>query len=193
MILGEIDLKESEMTRPAPAPRRPVPEEKEFALLAENLPEPAWIADPDGWIYWYNNRWYEYTGTTPDQMEGWGWQAVHDPNLLPDVLFRWKHSIATGQPFEMVFPLRGVDGAYRPFLTRVRPVRDAAGAITHWVGCNADVSQQEQQRLLLATLNETASVVAAELDLERLVQAVYGCRGSPDWRGVRRLLLQRHR
>lgn len=172
MILGEIDLKESEMTRPAPAPRRPVPEEKEFALLAENLPEPAWIADPDGWIYWYNNRWYEYTGTTPDQMEGWGWQAVHDPNLLPDVLFRWKHSIATGQPFEMVFPLRGVDGAYRPFLTRVRPVRDTAGAITHWVGCNADVSQQEQQRVLLATLNETASVVAAELDLERLVQAV---------------------
>jgi len=37
------------------------------------------MAHADGRIYWYNERWYEYTGTTPAQMEGWGWQSVHDP------------------------------------------------------------------------------------------------------------------
>lgn len=148
------------------------PGESEFAALADNLPEAAWIADPDGWIYWYNKRWHEYTGTTPDQMEGWGWQSVHDPELLPDVVSRWKHSIATGEPFEMVFPLRGADGVYRPFLTRARPVRDAFGAITHWVGSNTEVSEQERQREFLQTLNETAALVTAELNLERLVQAV---------------------
>lgn len=152
--------------------KRRSPSASEFAALAENLPEAAWIADPDGWIYWYNNRWYEYTGTTPDQMEGWGWQSVHDPQLLPDVLFRWKHSIATGQPFEMVFPLKGADGIYRPFLTRVQPVRDATGVITRWVGSNTAVAEQDRQRQLLQMLNETASIVAAELNLERLVQAV---------------------
>ena len=51
--------------------------------MAESIPQLAWMARPDGHIYWYNRRWYEYTGTTPEQMEGWGWQEVHDPEVLP--------------------------------------------------------------------------------------------------------------
>jgi len=54
--------------------------------LANAIPQLAWIAQPDGYIYWYNERWYAYTGTTPEQMEGWGWQSVHDPEVLPKVL-----------------------------------------------------------------------------------------------------------
>ena len=53
--------------------------EEQFRTLADNIPQLAWMARPDGWIFWYNRRWYEYTGTTLEQMEGWGWQAVHDP------------------------------------------------------------------------------------------------------------------
>ncbi len=83
------------------------------------MPQLAWTAQPDGYITWYNRRWYEYTGTTPEQMEGWGWQSVHDPATLPDVLRRWKGSIATGTAFDMEFPLRGADGKFRRFLTRV--------------------------------------------------------------------------
>ena len=48
--------------------------------LADSIPNLAWWANGDGYITWYNRRWYEYTGTTPEQMEGWGWQAVHDPD-----------------------------------------------------------------------------------------------------------------
>ena len=51
--------------------------------MAESIPQLAWMARPDGHIYWYNRRWHEYTGTTPEQMEGWGWQEVHDPEVLP--------------------------------------------------------------------------------------------------------------
>ena len=54
------------------------------------MPQLAWIANGDGFIYWYNQRWYEYTGTTPEQMEGWGWQSVHDPDELPRVLERGR-------------------------------------------------------------------------------------------------------
>ena len=59
-------------------------------------------------------------------MEGWGWQSVHDPQALPEVMERWKASIATGEPFDMTFPLRGADGRFRSFLTRVQPLKDAA-------------------------------------------------------------------
>jgi PAS domain S-box-containing protein len=116
--------------------------EEDFRTLADNIPQLAWMADATGWISWYNRRWYEYTGTTQEQMEGWGWRSVHDPEVLPLVLERWNASIASGEPFDMVLPLRGADGVFRPFLTRVMPVHDDAGRIVRWFGTNTDVSER---------------------------------------------------
>ena len=117
--------------------------EKRFRTLANAIPQLAWIAQPDGYIVWYNQRWYDYTGTTPEQMEGWGWQSVHDKDELPKVLDLWKASIATGEPFDMTFPLRGADGIFRPFLSRGYPMKDAEGRIVQWFGTNTDISAQK--------------------------------------------------
>jgi PAS domain S-box-containing protein len=93
-------------------------------------------------------------------MRGWGWQSVHDPQVLPQVLARWAHSLASGEAFEMTFPLLGKDGRFRPFFTRVEPLKDASGRVTHWFGTNTDVSalhaaeqqlRQAEERLRLAT------------------------------------------
>jgi PAS domain-containing protein len=81
-------------------------DERYFRSLAENIPALCWIADADGYIFWYNRRWYEYTGKTPAEMEGWGWQSVHDPRSLAAVLDHWKAAISSARPFEMVFPIR---------------------------------------------------------------------------------------
>jgi PAS domain S-box-containing protein len=118
--------------------------EEQFHALADSIPNLAWWANGDGYITWYNKRWYEYTGTIPKQMEGWGWQSVHDPKVLPEVLEKWKESIATGQPFDMEFPLRGADGVFRPFLTRVLPLKDTAGQVLRWFGTNTDISALRQ-------------------------------------------------
>jgi len=118
--------------------------EQRFRAMADNIPNLAWMANADGWIYWYNKKWYEYTGTVAEQMEGWGWQSVHDPNELPKVMERWQASIATGKNFEMVFPLKGADGIFRSFLTRVLPVYDDEGKITQWFGSNTDITEQQQ-------------------------------------------------
>ncbi len=112
--------------------------------MADAMSQLAWMANPDGFITWYNRRWYEYTGTTPKQMEGWGWQSVHDPKLLPKVLERWKASIATGEPFDMEFPLKGVDGKFRPFLTRGVPFKDSEGRVLRWFGTNTDISEARE-------------------------------------------------
>ena len=118
--------------------------ERQFRTLAESIPQLAWMANPDGHIFWYNRRWYDYTGTTLEQMEGWGWQSVHDPDELPKVLGRWKGSIATGESFDMVFPLKGSDGVFRPFLTRVEPVKDGDGRVVRWFGTNTDITEQRR-------------------------------------------------
>ncbi len=141
--------------------------EEEFHILADAVPQLVWMAGPDGSIFWYNSRWYEYTGTTPAQMEGWGWQSVHDLTVLPQVLEKWKESIRLGTPFEMTFPLRGADGEFRPFLTRVIPVRDASGNVTRWFGTNTDVSdevrvQEKLQNALIASQRLAAIVESAD-------------------------------
>ena len=118
--------------------------EGQFHTLANAIPQLCWMANADGCVFWYNQRWYEYTGTTLQQMEGWGWQSVHDPDTLAEVLERWKSSIATGDPFDMVFPLRGADGVFRPFLTRIMPVRDREGKVSGWFGTNTDLSDQRK-------------------------------------------------
>jgi PAS domain S-box-containing protein len=120
--------------------------EDNLRMLADSIPQLAWMAEPDGFIFWYNRRWYEYTGTTPAEMEGWGWQSVHDPAILPRVVERWKDSIATGEPFEMEFPLRGADGVFRWFLTRVNPLRDSKGEIVRWFGTNTDIDELRRMR-----------------------------------------------
>lgn len=119
-------------------------ESEKLRQLANTIPQLAWMANPDGEIHWYNDRWYAYTGATPESVKGRGWQSVHDPRMLPAVTEKWKASIATGEPFEMTFPLRGADGEFRPFFSRALPLRDAAGRIVQWFGTNTDVSPLER-------------------------------------------------
>jgi PAS domain S-box-containing protein len=138
---------------------------EDFYEVANNLPTLCWVADAAGSIFWYNRRWYEYTGASPESQEGWGWTSVHDPDRLPDVLNRWKYSIATGEPFEMTFPLKGNDGIFRPFLTRVVPQRDPAGIIVRWLGTNVDISAQLAAE---ASLRESEALYRAALTAGRM-------------------------
>jgi two-component system, chemotaxis family, CheB/CheR fusion protein len=137
----------------------------QFRALAESIPHLAWMATPEGHIFWYNRRWYDYTGTTFEQMEGWGWQSVHDPAELPKVVTRWKASLASGQPFDMVFSIKDGDGEFRPFLTRVEPVKDDTGRVVHWFGTNTDISAAKRAEDQLRDGKEQLDFALAAADL----------------------------
>lgn len=115
--------------------------EKQFRGLANTIPQLCWMANSDGWIFWYNRRWYDYTGTTLEEMEGWGWQKVHHPDHVARVIERIKKSFETGEPWEDTFPLRGRDGDYRWFLSRALPIRATDGSILRWFGTNTDITE----------------------------------------------------
>ncbi len=91
--------------------------EQQFQVLADNTPALCWMADATGTGLWSNSRWYEYTGTTPEVMQGTGWQSVLDPQILPSVLERWSAAITT--------------------------VRDTVGHVVRWFGTNVDISEQQ--------------------------------------------------
>jgi PAS domain S-box-containing protein len=135
-----------DMTRQRrPQGRSDAPEDLErFRRLVDNIDQLAWMTDESGFIYWYNQRWYDYTGTTPAAMRGWGWTAVHHPDHVDRVVAGFRASIASGQPWEDTFPLRSRDGSYRWFLSRTQPVRGADGRISHWYGTNTDVTDRRE-------------------------------------------------
>jgi PAS domain S-box-containing protein len=154
-------------------PDRLLEGEKQFQLLADFVPQLMWLANPDGWIYWYNKRCYDYSGATAEQIAGWGWQIVIDPDALPPLMEGWTRAITNREPFEMVFPLKAADGSFHPFLSRVQPLKDDQGRVLRWFGTLTDISEQkraeERLQLLLNELNHrvknTLSTVSAIANL----------------------------
>ncbi|RUL85841.1 PAS domain S-box protein [Tautonia sociabilis] len=131
-----------------------------FEALAENIPQLAWMADPSGSIFWYNRRWYDYTGTTLEQVRGWGWQVVHHPDHVNRVVEKIRRCFQSGQVWEDTFPLRGKDGRYRWFLSRAVPIRDSSGRVTRWFGTNTDVTDQRRTEAELAEAKRQAEAAS---------------------------------
>jgi PAS domain S-box-containing protein len=146
--------------------------EEQFHSLADAIPQLVWMADADGSVRWFNERWYEYTGISLEQNSEWGWQSVHDPRLLPEIMGRWKRSLMSGEAFEMVFPLRSKDGKYKPFLTRAVPMRDANGRITRWFGTNTDINVEfEIRQQIEASQLKLQSALHASQRLAAIVES----------------------
>ena len=138
--------------------------ETQFSTLADNIQNLAWMANADGFVFWYNQRWYDYTGTQKEEIEGWGWQSVIDPLYLPMVLTGWKNAIETGKPFEMTFPLRAVNGKYRSFITRAFPIHDSDQKVIRWVGTHTDIHEHlEHSHFLESNLKEVYEEMQAIL------------------------------
>jgi len=149
-----------------PAPAASLAErERRFATFVDELPLLAWEADASGWIDYYNKRWFSYTGTTLEEMEGWGWARVHHADDLPRMLRVWRNALENGLPWEDSFRLRRADGALRWHLSRAFPLRDASGQIVRWFGSNTDV---HEQRL---ALEERAQLLKVEQGLRAAAEA----------------------
>ena len=158
------------------------------------IPNLAWMADPNGNVYWYNKRWYEYTGITPHDMAAHGWQSAHDPKALPKVLKQWEACRTSGEPFVMTFPIRGADTVFRPFLTRMVPIKNPDDTIRCWIGTATDISEQvgaedalrQSERRIQAIFDAVIDCITV-FDMQGNVvmmnssaAAVYGIKGGGD-------------
>jgi PAS domain S-box-containing protein len=151
----------------------------ELRALANSMPQLAWIAEQDGAVVWYNQRWYDYTGTTPEQMTDNGWQRVYAPDCLAAMITHWEQSCRSGKPFELEVPIRSASGEFRWFLMLANPVHRADGSVLRWFGTCTDVDQvkraQEALRdetAVLELLNRTGAALASQRDLNPLLQDV---------------------
>ncbi|MGE5401166.1 MAG: sensor histidine kinase [Ignavibacteriales bacterium] len=129
--------------------------EERFRQLADAMPQIVWSAEPDGYMDYFNERWYEYTGFNPGETMGWEWQQVVHPDDVAGTVDSWKNALSTGNIYEVTFRLKRHDGEYRWQLGRGIPLKDLSGKIIKWFGSTTDIHEQKINQVKLeVTLKE---------------------------------------
>ncbi|GAC1578266.1 MAG: hypothetical protein NVS3B5_10810 [Sphingomicrobium sp.] len=124
-----------------------------FVTLADTMPQMVWSTLPDGFHDYYNARWYEFTGVPQGSTDGEGWNGMFHPDDQELAWAKWRHSLETGDPYEIEYRLRDRHGDYRWVLGRALPMRDEAGRITRWFGTCTDIHDHKtalEQRELIS-------------------------------------------
>ena len=131
--------------------------EQQFHTLADALPQLVWMAHTDGTVFWFNVRWYEYTGFESENPIQCDWKGFLAPDSLTSATTLWHQSLRAGTALEVELPLRGKDGQYRPFLTRIIPLRDRDLNISMWIGTHIDISEQKLREEHTRIVNDELS------------------------------------
>jgi PAS domain S-box-containing protein len=127
--------------------------EEKFRTFAQALPNHVWSARPDGQLDWFNEQVMSYCGCDHGTLAGGGWLQIIHPNDAERATAAWRHALRTESLYEIEFRIRRRDGAYRWFLARALPMRDAEGVVTHWLGTNTDMEEQRAAREILMSTN----------------------------------------
>jgi PAS domain S-box-containing protein len=158
--------------------------ENRFRTLADTMPQMVWSTLPDGYHDYYNARWYEFTGVPAGSTDGEAWNGMFHPDDQERAWTVWRHSLTTGDPYEIEYRLRHADGTWRWVLGRALPIRDGEGAITRWFGTCTDI---HEQKLAL----EEREVISQELShrIKNIFSVIAGlvtfsARGRPEFAGV---------
>ncbi|MGN6185304.1 MAG: PAS domain S-box protein [Thermoanaerobaculia bacterium] len=153
--------------------------EERYRLLIDMIPQNIWTTDAAGKHRYFSRGWYEFTGATPEESHGDAWVELMHPDDRERTAARWKHSLETGEPYEIEYRFRGADGEYRWFLGKANPLRDERGEIVDWFGTATDISErkrldEQREQLLRAEREARAEADRERENLERVTESRAG-------------------
>ncbi|WP_260600414.1 sensor histidine kinase [Sphingomonas endolithica] len=155
-----------------------------FRVLADSMPQMVWSTLPDGYHDYYNARWYEFTGMAEGSTDGIEWNGMFHPDDQERAFELWRHSLATGEPYQIEYRLRRHDGDYRWTLGRALPLRNDAGEIVRWFGTCTDVHEAKEA-------SEEREIIAQELShrIKNIFAVISGligfaARANPGFRSI---------
>jgi len=148
------DIEEKKQTQMALAEQN-----LQLQTLAEAIPQMVWSGNAQGWIDYFNSRWYTYTGLTEEESIGWAWRQALHPDDVEVCLQKWNLALSTGAPYEIEYRFkRASDNVFRWHLGRATSIKDAQGKPLHWFGTCTDIhDQKELEQALEARVRERTS------------------------------------
>jgi PAS domain S-box-containing protein len=140
--------------------------EQRLHLLTEALPQLVWVARPDGGATYFNRRWYEVTGLTPERSLGETWSENLHPEDRQRIIDAWTQAVRSGAAYEAECRHRCADGTYRWFLVQGLPSTDATGRVVEWFGTCTDIDGQKQAAAALTEATRAKDEFLAVLSHE---------------------------
>ena len=122
--------------------------ENDLALVLDALPGLVWTTLPDGRVEFLSRSWREFTGLGSEELLEKGWHAACHPEDLPELVAWWRTGLLAGEANAMEARLRRLDGEYRRFLFRLRPMLGSSGRVVKWCGLSIDIEDQRRSEAL---------------------------------------------
>lgn len=163
------DVTERETSR-----RRIEASEQEFKTITEAIPQLVWVCNNGGEVTFFNDRWYQFTGSSPEESLGHGWSDLVHPADVPATLLLWNEAQQTSSPIQVEYRLRHADGGYRWIVSNGAPILNADGSVNRWFGTCTDIHERKMMesalqesegrlRTLTETLEDQVEQRTAEL------------------------------
>lgn len=161
--------------------------EAQFRQMADGMPQIVWTARPDGFIDYYNERWYEFTGFPRNEYGDESWKPILHPDDVRRCVDTYYGCIRSGSLYQIEYRLKDRrTGGYRWFLGRAHPLRDEAGRIVRWFGTCTDIDDTKRGEEANRFLADASAALAELTDFESTLQKVAGLAVPffADWCGV---------
>ncbi len=157
--------------------------EQQFHLIADSIPQLMWTASDTGACDWFNGKWFTYTGQALSDPLGDGWRQVHHDDDIGPYLAAWHASVRSGSDFEIESRIRGADNAFRWFLTRAVPLRDADGTVVKWYGTSTDIDDSRRAARDTRVFADIGNAISGSLIVEDVLDKVLAsvCPAYADW------------
>lgn len=147
--------------------------EANFRQLADSMPQIVWSSNPRGVPYYFNQRWYDYSGLEEGSVGLDSWEAFHHPDDSARVRAEWDEAMTNRAAFRCELRLREKNGKYRWFLCRANPVIDpATGEVSRWFGTATDIDEQRRATDAQTFLAEVGVLLSGSLDPQITLEQV---------------------
>jgi len=137
--------------------------EQRFRQLADAMPQLVWTADTAGRINYCNQRATEFRGLGRQEDGSWQWRPVLHPKDENRTVTAWRKALREGWTYQVEHRAQCIDGTYRWFLSRAKPVSDEQGKISKWFGTTTDIEYLKQtERELKAARRQAEAATRAK-------------------------------
>ena len=146
--------------------------EASMRFMANTIPHLVWISRADGQGEYFNNRWYEFTGTSVGDYDFDKIELIHAEDT-ETVIKKWKNSLKTGHPYNAEYRLyHAPTNSYRWIIARAEPYQNTNGEIIKWYGTCTDIHEKKHAAEVQEFLLNVSKKLNSTLEFDKILTEI---------------------